>query len=146
MVRETDLLSFDRYELMLIEAALSPSTVSADSESLSSSPSKELCLKVGSALEETIASSKPDYRTSLNLTEQECWILQERINIFASSGPRVDSGISIKRELYRALLEYAFDSSVGNEVQILSQELERKLHRVVLSEPSVVEEEAGSGP
>ena len=111
-----DGVAFDLYELMALEATLSPSEVSGgDGKSLlpSSVPSKDLCLKIGSAL---VQAREAGGAVDLTLSEPECWILRERVSIFTSIGQRHDLGMAIKMKLYHLLLEYAFAREVGDNL------------------------------
>lgn len=103
---------FDKAQLMLMESALSPSEVSQDrtGTSPSSLPSKELCLKVGSALIQALEGVE----APLVLTEEECWTLRERVNIFTAVGERVDAGLTVKALLYQLLLQYAAEREAGD--------------------------------
>lgn len=109
----TDTVSFDLYELMALEATLSPSEVSAGEGKTPSQamPSRELCLKIGSAL---VQARETGGAVDLTLSEPECWILRERVSIFTSIGQRHDLGMAIKMKLYHLLLDYAFTREVGD--------------------------------
>ena len=127
-------VAFDLYELMALEATLSPSEVSGgDGKVLLSSsvPSKDLCLKIGSAL---IQAREAGGAVDLVLTEPEFWVLRERVSIFTSIGQRHDLGMTIKLKLYRLLLEYAFAREVGEigtaDYEELSEEVKERLGKV----------------
>ena len=106
-------VGFDSYELMALESVLSPSEVMAGGEGKMLSPavlSKELCLKIGSAL---IQAREIGGAVDIVLSETECWALRERVNIFMSIGQRHDVGLTIKLKLYQLLLAYAFAREAG---------------------------------
>src|SRR3990172_7743947 len=94
-------------ELICIEHTLSPSqAVAGSAESGVLGPGKETCLKIGTAILEALsAQSRP---VGISFTEDELWLLRERISIYTSQGANADLGLVIKAKLYQALL------SIGN--------------------------------
>lgn len=104
---------FSLYELLVIESVLTPTEAATDHQRAADSliPSRDLCLKVGSSL---LQAREREGEVVLALSEQECWVVRERVNIFASVGPRQDVGLTVKLKVYRMLLEYAFAQEVGD--------------------------------
>jgi hypothetical protein len=95
-------------ELICIEHTLSPSqAIAGGAESGVLGPGKETCLKVGTAILEALANqSRP---VGISFTEEELWLLRERVSIYTSQGANADLGLVIKAKLYQALL------SIGNK-------------------------------
>ena len=105
-------LMFDPYEIMGIESILTPSEISADEKSKKEAiATKELCLKIGSALKE---AKEKNGEVRLVLSEAEAWLLRERVNIFMSIGQRHDVGLSIKLKLYDLLSRYAGEKATDD--------------------------------
>lgn len=104
---------FSLYELLVIESVLTPTEAAMEHQRAQDAlmPSKELCLKVGSAL---LQARERDGEVVLALSEQECWVVRERVNIFASVGSKQDVGLTVKLKVYHMLLEYAFAQEVGD--------------------------------
>lgn len=94
-------------ELICIEHTLSPSqAIAGSAECGVVGPGKETCLKIGTAILEALASqSRP---VGISFTEEELWLLRERVSIYTSQGANADLGLVIKAKLYQALL------SIGN--------------------------------
>lgn len=115
------MLHFEKSELLLIELALTPSEVSQGDGGLlpASITSKELCLKIGSALLDALETGT---EVDICLTEMECWVLRERVNILASLGTRGDVGLLVKKKLYQALLAYDLEKQVGDIKESEKQE------------------------
>lgn len=105
-------LAFDPHELMALESVLTPSEVSTEAQKAQpqSAPTRDLCLKIGSAL---LQSREQGGEVIMVLTEQEVWLLRERISVFMAIGSRSDVGLSIKLKLYGLLLDYAFAREAG---------------------------------
>jgi hypothetical protein len=94
-------------ELICIEHTLSPSqAIAGSTESGVLGPGKETCLKIGTAILEAMANqSQP---VGISFTEEELWLLRERVSIYTSQGANADLGLVIKAKVYQALL------SIGN--------------------------------
>ncbi|MBI4218878.1 MAG: hypothetical protein HY682_01960, partial [Chloroflexi bacterium] len=103
---QTRSLELDLPELICIEHSLAPSQAASGSDALGLAPSKDTCLKVGAALLEALNSQKP---VSVGFTEDELWMMRERLSIYTSQGANTDLGLVIKSKVYYALL------SIGNE-------------------------------
>lgn len=74
---------------------------------------KALLIKLGSLYCEMVLPDKPKAGTiTLEITEREAWLIRSKVN----SGDRVDSepklGITILRQVYRALLAFDADLSL----------------------------------
>ena len=94
-------------ELICIEHALSPSqAVTGSNEAGAAGPGKETCLKIGTAILEALGNrSRP---VGISFTDDELWLMRERVSIYTSQGANADLGLVIKAKLYQALL------SIGN--------------------------------
>ena len=108
-------LTFDRYELTYLEMVLAPSEIAVecngDSFLPKCIPTKRLCMAIGSAWMEALASNN---EVGIALTEQDLWILRERVNLGATIGQeRV--GQTIKTKLYQALQAVEVKLATGME-------------------------------
>lgn len=105
---------FDKLELMLLEVSLSPSEVAIVGGEKGfipdCIPSKELCLKIGSTLVLAVERNTP---VELALSERDCWIFRERVNLFSSLGGNQALGLQLKAKLYGLLTQYEADRMVG---------------------------------
>lgn len=105
---------FDRLEIMLLEVALTPSEVAIVNGEKGfipdCIPSKELCLRIGGALTLVLERNAP---VDLALSERDCWMFRERVNLFSSLGGNQALGLQLKAKLYGLLLQYAADKMVG---------------------------------
>ena len=88
-------------ELLLIEAVLSPSEIS-EYEHTKGTVYKDFLLHVGAVL----VHGHIDF----SITEEELWILRERINVFAAVGNNLDVGLRLKKKIYALLLEFDADN------------------------------------
>ncbi|MDO8633576.1 MAG: hypothetical protein Q7K38_03525 [Candidatus Wildermuthbacteria bacterium] len=114
-------------ELICIEHTLSPSqAVVGSAESGVLGPGKDTCLKIGTAMLEALSNQQP---IAISFTEDELWLLRERVSIYTSQGANADLGLVIKAKLYRALL------SIGNS----------RAAEAVLEEIVPVDEQAEEG-
>lgn len=96
-------------ELMCIEYSLAPSEIgSAKNDGGSPAPTRETCLKVGTALLEALEDQQP---IGVSFHEGELWALRERLSIYTSQGPRTDLGLVVKSKVYAALLSIANERS-----------------------------------
>jgi hypothetical protein len=101
-------IELERAELICIEHNLSPSqAIAGGAESGILGPGKETCLKVGTAILEAL--SNQSRAVGISFTEDELWLLRERVSIYTSQGASADLGLVIKAKLYQALL------SIGNK-------------------------------
>lgn len=99
-------LELELAELICIEHSLTPSqAVTGSTEAGGLGPGKETCLKVGTAILEALGNQQP---ITVTFTEEELWLLRERVSIYTSQGASADLGLVIKTKLYQALL------SIGN--------------------------------
>lgn len=103
-------LEVNRDELIFIDVALYPTEITHQQELLDAYiPSKELAKKVGYALLETADSGG---NTKLVLSENECWMLRERIDVRTGTSTRPKLGFELKCKLYEILLEFETDRGV----------------------------------
>ena len=115
-------------ELICIEHTLAPSqAVAGIMESGVLGPGKDTCLKIGTAILEAL--SNDSYPIGINFTEDELWLLGERVSIYTSQGSNADLGLVIKSKIYQALL------SIGNN----------RAAEAVLEEVAPVDEQAEEG-
>ncbi len=96
---------------MWVESCLSPSQfIARDDAQSASSPTREMCLKVGAALLEALNTQK---YVAVTFTEQELWVLRERVDIYASQGTNTRLGLEIKKKLYEAMLSIDVERGAG---------------------------------
>ena len=87
-------------ELICIEHTLAPSqAVVGSDEPGVLGPGKETCLKIGTAILEALSNQQP---ITVSFTEDELWLLRERVSIYTSQGANADLGLVIKAKLYQA--------------------------------------------
>lgn len=114
-------------ELICIEHTLSPSqAIAGSAESGVLGPGKETCLKIGTAILEALSNQQP---IAVSFTEDELWLLRERVSIYTSQGANADLGLVIKSKLYQALL------SIGN----------KRAAEAVLSDVTTVDDQTDAG-
>ena len=100
-------IEFELAELICIEHTLAPSqAVAGSAESGVLGPGKDTCLKIGTAILEALSNQQP---IAISFTEDELWLLRERVSIYTSQGAAADLGLIIKSKFYQALL------SIGNK-------------------------------
>ncbi|MBI4218981.1 MAG: hypothetical protein HY682_02480 [Chloroflexi bacterium] len=102
MEETTRNLDLDLAELICIESCLAPSQAGKSGvDAAGPSPSRETCLKIGAAILESLSTQQP---IGLSLTEDELWILRERVSVYTSQGASTDLGLVLKSKVYQALL------------------------------------------
>lgn len=121
-------------EVLLIESVLSPTELvgHADSPPL---PTKEMCLKLGSALYEMTSRAQgtetttPPATLEVVFTDQELWILRERLNIFAVLGDDTSIGVRLKTKIYEELRSNAdkLEGPTINLVEFAKEDLDAKI-------------------
>ena len=95
-------------ELIVIEAA----TTIMSADLLQIKPwSKALKLKIGRA----ICEANEKQSAELELTDNECWLIRDYINIREKQGPEL-VGLSIKLKIYGALGDFEIKEELGLSV------------------------------
>ena len=104
-------LDLEVSELMWIESCLTPSQMAAvDGPHPSEGPDQIMCLKVGTALLEALGA---ETLIAVSFTEDELWLLRERVDIYASQGANTRLGLGIKVKVYQALLSISNERAAG---------------------------------
>lgn len=110
-------ITLDEDELGLIESHLTPSEVGqvgTDGFLPDNVPTRSFCLKIGSALAEAYNTKAP---LEVALTQEECWILRERLSIYERIANRQNGGLLLKLKIYGLLQSFAAGFEDGPQVE-----------------------------
>ncbi len=132
---ETQNLQFSLNELLLLERALcytAPRTI-LGTVPVTDDDLVKLVLKVAHAL--TVA--KDDRPLDLTLTQKECWLYREMINIFDRVGrSETAEGLSIKTKLYSAIIAFDLESHREDVPQLAVPEAQEVDYAKQTDDPS----------
>lgn len=132
-------------EVLLLEERLVPSEVSVERAGggflPSGVPSKELVLKVGSAYLEVVDGAR---EVEVVLTEEECWVLRERVRQADGIGSHGYVGRGLKAKIYRMLMEFDARKRLG-EVKVVGVEEPKKSWEEVRDALARAEREGSKG-
>ncbi|MBI1971547.1 MAG: hypothetical protein HYS52_01715 [Candidatus Wildermuthbacteria bacterium] len=88
---------------------------------------KALILKIGSALMQQNQEGAESALVTIAMTEREAWLARDRIPITMQIGHQ-PVGLSIKKKIYRILLEFDTESKAGDMIRELDQSIGRDQH------------------
>lgn len=126
---EAKVVSFSKEELTLLAHRLTPSEVSMRTEGSflpPDVPSKELCLKIGSALLQAMESNG---EVEIAINEHEGWALRERVSPFEQVAT-LPVGLSITKKLFGLLLEFDGERLMDIEDMATSDHEEQRAEEV----------------